>query len=303
VEAKYHNVSYPTDPSGGGGNWPSGPFDPELTPVNRNSADVLIPAFLAAYTGKSASSTPLDLFPALKNILPNWTVSYEGLMQIPVFKKNFRSFVLDHAYKCTYSIGSYTSFNNWTESGDGTGFITNQITDILEPSSAYNIAAVTLTEGFDPLFKITSTFLNNMSLNINYRIMRTVGLNISSYQINERNETAWTIGAGYRFENFNRVLKMRKTGGANFNNELRLQADVSFSKNQNLIRKIEDGVTQATQGDTQMKISFTADYALSKMITFQAYFDRQMSNPLVSSTAYPFTKTNLGISIRINFAR
>ncbi|MDL2243406.1 hypothetical protein LJB84_00985, partial [Bacteroidales bacterium OttesenSCG-928-J19] len=169
--------------------------------------------------------------------------------------------------------------------------------------SPYDIASVSIAEKLDPLVKVTSTFLNNMSINFNYFIRRSVSLNISSYQIVETDDRGWTIGTGYRFENFNKVLKMPKTGGNNFNNECRIQADVSFSNKQNLIRKIETGDTQATQGDSQMTIKFTADYNISRMLTFQAYFDRQMSNPLVSTSSYPYTKTSFGISFRINFSR
>ena len=113
----------------------------------------------------------------------------------------------------------------------------------------------------------------------------------------------FTFGTGYRFDNFNRILKIKKTGGANFNNELKVDATVSYNKTLSLIRKIEDNFTQAINGDAQTIVKLTADYNLSSMITLTAFFDKQISNPLVSSTAYPLTKTSFGLSVRVNFAR
>lgn len=295
IEDSYAGVNYPSSMGGG-------VYDPTAHPVDRNSSDVLIPAFYAAYTGKSASSSSLDLFPSLAKLLPNWSITYDGLMQIPLFKKYFKSFALEHTYKGTYTIGSYNSHTDWQSADGDRGFV-RSVDESPIPSSAYNITSVSIKDDFNPLFKVSSTLLNNMSFNVNYRLTRTSNLNISSYQVVEVNERGWTFGTGYRFENFNRVLKLPKSGGANFNNELRTTIDVTYAKSDNLIRKIEDGLTQATQGSTRTLIKFTADYSMSKMVTFQAYFDREVSRPLVSSTAYPFTKTSFGINLKINFAR
>jgi cell surface protein SprA len=268
-----------------------------------NSIDVLVPAFFAAYTGGNPHKTNLSFFPALKSLLPNWKITYEGLMQLAIIKKNFKSFILDHAYKCTYSIGSYNSFSDWTEIGDGIGYIRDQLSSDIFLSSPYSITAVNITEAFDPLISLNSTFNNNMSVKLNYRILQNVNLNVSSYQIVERISNEFGVDVGYRFENFNRILKLPKTGGENFNNDFRITAGVSYAKSQNLIRKIQDSLTQATQGDTQTTIKLTGDYTMSRMLTFQAFYDRQISKPLVSSTAYPLSKSSFGISLKISFTR
>jgi cell surface protein SprA len=268
-----------------------------------NSIDVLVPAFFAAYTGGNPYKTSLSFFPALKNLLPNWKITYEGLMQLAIVKKNFKSFILDHAYKCTYSIGSYNSFSDWTEIGDGIGYIRDQLSSDIFLSSPYSITSVNITEAFDPLISLNSTFNNNMSVKLNYRILRNINLNVSSYQIVERISNEFGVDVGYRFENFNRILNLPKTGGENFNNDFRIVAGVSYAKSQNLIRKIQDALTQATQGDTQTTIKLTGDYTMSRMLTFQAFYDRQISKPLVSSTAYPLSKSSFGISLKISFTR
>jgi len=303
----YKNTNYPTGGFLEGNTDLAGkPFDPSIGAIGVNSTDVLIPAFISAYTGGNPASVGLSAFPSLLKLLPNWSVTYDGLMQIPFINKRFRSFSLEHRYSSIYAVGAYNSFMNWiTANGTdpGYGFIQNITNNNPIPSSPYDITMVSITEAFTPLIGLTSTFLNNVSLSLKYNKTRNISLNISSYQIAEMLKNDITFGTGYRFDNFNRILKIRKTGGADFNNELKLDFAVTYSKMQSLIRKIEDGLTQAISGNAQTMIKLSADYSLSKMITLQGYFDKQISNPLISATAYPLTKTDFGINVRVNFTR
>src|SRR5690606_19464741 len=72
VRNRYTGSHYPTagffsgDPLGGQ------LFSRERGDVNPYSADVLIPAFLAAYTGKNVEMIALTPFPSLTSLLPNW---------------------------------------------------------------------------------------------------------------------------------------------------------------------------------------------------------------------------------------
>ena len=72
VESQYAGTVYPVGSTLGGGK-----YDASRTPVNPYSGDVMIPAFLNAYTSMGGSS--LSIFPALSRLLPNWTVRYSGL--------------------------------------------------------------------------------------------------------------------------------------------------------------------------------------------------------------------------------
>jgi cell surface protein SprA len=303
LEQVYVNTSYPNagflQESGFAGKR----YDPANGKVDLNSVDVLIPAFLAAYTNKNPYKAELDFFPSLLHLLPNWRASYEGLIQIPFISKHFKSFVIDHEYKCNYIVGAYSSYLNWVEADGGIGFIRSVTTDNPIPSSPFDVTAVSINEAFNPLIGLNSVFLNNMSLKLQYKTSRNINLNVSSYQIVEMKMTDITAGLGIRVENFNKVLKLPKTGGQNFNNDLRLSGDVSYRKSQSLIRKIQEAYTQPTSGDTQIVIKFTADYNMSKMIVLQAFFDRQISKPLISSTAYPLSKSSFGISVKVSLVR
>jgi cell surface protein SprA len=279
-------------------------FDPQNGGVELNATDVLIPAFIAAYTGQNAKSVGLSAFPALKKLLPNWKITYDGLMKIPFIKKNFKSFTLDHTYSSFYSVGGFNSFMSWVSAGDGDlGFIQNVTDNRPYPSSPYDITAVSIVEAFNPLLGVSSTLMNNMSLSFKYNTGRTINLNVSAYQIVESKKQDFTFGTGYRFENFNRVLKIRKTGGPNFNNEMKVSAEITYNMTQNLIRKIQDNFTQATAGNSQTMFKLSADYSLSRLITLQAFFDKQISKPLVSASAYPVSKSSFGLSVRVSLVR
>ena len=118
----------------------------------------------------------------------------------------------------------------------------------------------------------------------------------------ETTSKQFTIGAGYKIVDFNKIIKIgSKQGGVS--NDLSLNLDFAFSNNQSLIRRIETNFTQATQGTQTFSINFMASYQLSRRITLNAFFDHQINTPLVSSSAYPTTNSNYGISVNISLAR
>ncbi len=267
------------------------------------SSDVLIPAFLAAYSGKNANKVTLNPFPALSEVLPNWRVTYDGLTKIPFFSKYFKTFTLSHAYQCTYSVGSYSSYTDWIDIGNGLGFTEDALTGSPIPSSPYNISSVTITEKFAPLIGVDVTMHNNMTLNAEYRNSRTLTLNSSAGQLVEANTSKLVIGAGYKIANFASVLKMKGGKQQGVSNDLTLNLDFQLNNNNALIRKISDNTAQATSGTRTLNIKFTANYQMSKRVTLGAYFDHEVNTPLVSTTAYPTTSTNFGFSFNMNLVK
>ena len=270
--------------------------------INKSSSDVLIPAFMAAYSGRDASKIDLNPFPGIKSILPNWRITYDGLMRIPFFKKIFKSFNLNHNYQCVYNVGSFSSFSDWVTIGNGLGFIKNVRTEGAIPSSPYNIASISLTEKFAPLIGFTATFFNDITLNAQYDDQRTLTLNSSAGQLVEATSKSFTLGGSYKIANFNKVLKL-KTTQQNVNNDLTFNLNVKMSSNTALIRMIEANTAQATSGTRTWSVNFTAQYVVSKRITVGAYFDYQTNTPLVSTSSYPTTNSNYGLSINMSLVK
>ncbi|MDR2147472.1 MAG: hypothetical protein LBE91_13535, partial [Tannerella sp.] len=85
-----------------------------------------------------------------------------------------------------------------------------------------------------------------------------------------------------------------------FSNDLTVRMDYSYRKQLSLIRKLEDSYTQATQGTVTSTMQFSADYTVSRRITLRAFYDLQINRPLVSSSAYPTSNSNYGVSIQVS---
>lgn len=273
--------------------------------ISQNSADVLIPAFLAAYTGKSANKINLSPFPGLSSILPGWNIRYDGLINIPWFKSRFKSIRLSHAYESIYQVGSYSSFTSWVDAGGGLGFKQGTSSDDITPipSSGLDISSVSIIEKFNPLFGADATLNNSMTIGARYNRGRQLSLNISSFQIVESLQNDWVISLGYRISEFNRVIGLSSRGTKGFNNDLKINADISYKLTNSLIRKIKENYTQATSGSTITTIKLSADYAMSRSLVLRAYYDRVVNTPIVSATSFPTTNTNFGVSLRFTLTQ
>lgn len=249
-------------------------------------------------------TTWLSPFPDFSAVLPNWRITYDGFLNLGNMRRWFKSFSLTHAYQCTYSVGSYSSFLNWISAdGENLGFTLDELTGRPIPSSPFNITSVAITEKFAPLIGLTFTLQNELKFNAEYRDARTLTLNSSAGQVVEATTRGMKFGVGYKIVGFNTFLKIKGSQNG-VSNDLTLNADVGIDHNQALIRRIEsDGYTQPTSGTRSFNINFTASYILSKRLTLSAYFDHQVNNPIVTTSAYPTTNTNYGISVNLSLAR
>lgn len=306
IASRYENIyagtKYPTSGFMQTHSLAGQPYSSSNGGVNKSSPDVMIPAFIAAYSGMSADNIALTAFPAISSIMPNWRITYDGLMQIPVFKKYFKSFTINHAYQCTYSVGSYSSFLNWIGIDGEMGYTLDELSGNPVPSSPYDISSVSITERFSPLIGVNMTMKNNLTCRAEYNDSRVLTLNSSAGQIVEATTTDITVGLSYKIANFNKIIKIGSTQ-TGINNDLDITADFSFRNTMSLIRRIDENYTQATTGTRTLAVKATANYVLSRRITLGVYFDHQVNTPLVSSSAYPVTNSNYGISIQLSLVK
>lgn len=301
-ENEYANSRYPSSGFMKGNPLANQPFNPANGTVSPTSSDILIPAFLAAYSGRKPNEISLSQFGGFSSVRPNWRVTYDGLQNIGSLKNIFKSIQINHAYQCTYAIGSYTSFMNVAYDQEGRSYILNEQTQQPVPSSPFNITSVAINEKFAPLFGIRAILPNDMTINAEYRDARTLNLNTSAGQVVEVVSHQIAFGAGYKIANFNQILKIGSQQGG-VSNDLSINLDFTFAGNSALIRKIETAYTQATNGTQTMSINLMASYNMSRRITLSAFFDHQTNTPLVSNSAYPTSNSNYGIAINISLAR
>ncbi len=272
--------------------------------VDQYTAAVMIPAFLNTYTGSGGGS--LDFFPALTRLLPNWTLRYSGLSKLKWFNEHFKSVNLNHAYKSIYAVGSYTS---GTETASMLG---------------WSVPTVTINESFAPLFGVDVTLLNNMTIKAEYRKTRTLSLSTTSVQINEGRSNDWVIGLGYKISDFRifgsgTTRKIKKAQGgkskasqtatttnnrkSGVNHDLNLRLDFTLRDQAAITRDIATMSSAASSGNSALKISFMADYTLSRLLTMSFYYDRQTNTPLLSSSSYPTTTRDFGLSMKFSLTR
>ena len=307
VEAQYAGAVYPS-----GTRLAGKAFSPEHGAVGKYSSDVMVPAFIAAYTDMGGGS--LGIFPGIARILPNWTLKYSGLSKIPWVAGLFKSVNINHAYKSVYAVGAFSSYSTFMEYMGGLGFVSEATTGAPVPSSMYNVSAVSVNEAFSPLIGIDATLHNNLTAKLEYRSTRVTALSMTSVQINETTSNDWVVGASYKINNFNlfgpRRPAAKKTSGeekpaarGGVNHDLNLRLDVSFRRQAAITRDIATMTSAATSGNSALKIGFTADYTLSRLLTMALYYDRQSNTPLMSSSTYPTVTQDFGLSLKFSLTR
>jgi cell surface protein SprA len=168
--------------------------------------DVLIPAFLSAYSNTDPNKQDLDVFNTFPKI--NWQLTYNGLTKIEFFKKFFSSVNVTHAYKSTLA-SIVLILSNYD---DADPFKFNPITN--NYYSRLEIPAVSITEGLSPLIRFDFKTKSDITFNIDYKKLRNLSLSFVDNMVNETKSADITIGAGYTLHNvkmpFMKEFQMKK---------------------------------------------------------------------------------------------
>ena len=106
----------------------------------------------------------------------------------------------------------------------------------------------------------------------------------------------FVVGGGYTIKNLNFIAKNKSGVQKKVSNDLKLSVDLSYKNVVTLLRKVEEGITQASTGNKVFTIKIAADYVLSQKINLQLFYDHQGTMPLISSS-YPVKSDNVGINI------
>jgi cell surface protein SprA len=278
------------------------PYNPNPGPggsdgYSLTSQDVMIPAFLSAYSDTDPNRIFLDIVPSMSRMRPNWRVSYDGLSRIKAFKKIIRSFDISHAYRSVYNVGSFITNNNWEQDGflsDGFSFVRNAQGDFVP---IYDVNIVTVTEQFSPLIAFNITWVNSLSTKLEIKKSRALSLSLTNNQLIENYNDEYVIGMGYRFDKMNLFLSNKKT-----TSDLNLRVDFSIRDNISIIRRIQEQVNQLTAGMRITSVKVMADYALSSRFNMQLFYDTNIAKPYISTT-FPITNSNYGISFRFTLTQ
>ncbi len=257
------------------------------------SGEVMIPAFIAAYTKTDPGKVSLETFPSALKMMPNWRFTFDGLSRFPFIQKTFRSVNISHQYRSTYQIGNYTTNLSFITDASGAGILRDLQDNFVQQ---YEIGVVTINEQFSPLINVDMSWKNSLSTRFEWRKSRTVSLNLTSNQIADARINELIIGAGYRFDDVQIVLR---TGGGqkSLRSDLNLRFDLSVRDNKTLARKLVEDVNQPVVGQRVFTAGLTADYVLSDRFNLQLFADHTMNNPFVANT-FPTSNTNFGFSLK-----
>lgn len=252
--------------------------------------DVLIPAFVSAVEGKNARKTSLGYNRSIP--LPNWTITYTGLTNVPMINRIFNSFEVSHAYLSSYTVNGVQSNPNY--------FMDPFARDLNDNFYSKNIyGTVNMIESFSPLIGVDMTFRNNFQMRAQYNRDRMVSMSLSNYTLTEDYGTEYVLGLGYVIKDLK--FKMRYQGKSKtFKGDMNFRADARLRDSETRIRRILEGDSQVTGGQKLLSVQFTADYDFSKNFNLKFFWDQMVSKYKIS-TAYPISTIRAGLSLTLTF--
>ncbi|MEO6328921.1 MAG: cell surface protein SprA, partial [Ginsengibacter sp.] len=277
----------------------------------RYAIDVLIPSFIAAYTGEDPEKVALikQNNPNIKSnpfrsIMPkpNWRVSYNGLSRIPGFDKIFTNFSVTHGYTGSLSMNSFTSALLYQDqSRFGYPSFIDTISNNYIPY--YLIPNLTIQEQFSPLIGIDISLVNQVNAKFEYIKQRQLSLSLIDFQLSEVRSTEFSIGAGYRKRGLKLPFKVpfSKKDTKQLDNEISFRFDLKVRDNVTSNSRLDQQSAFATNGSKEITFSPTIDYYISNRINLKFYFDQRRVNPYISSAA-PTVNTRAGMQVRISLA-
>ncbi|GAA4302533.1 cell surface protein SprA [Compostibacter hankyongensis] len=288
------------------------PKDPDYYKgYGRYAQDVLIPAFLAAYTGRDPDKIGLlkngggsvrsNPFSAYKP-LPNWRITYNGLSRLPFFSNFVTNMTLSHAYTSLLSMNSYNSSLMYADPlrYGYPGFIDpNSLSGDYIPY--FLVPNITVTEQFAPLLGIEATFTNNLNVRFAYSKSRTLSLSLIDFQLAEMRSSEITVGGGFRVRNLSLPFNLGN-GKKKLNNDLNFRIDLSFRDDKTVNNRLDADLIIPTSGQQTIGISPSIDYVVNDRLNLHFFYDRRQTIPAISSY-FPQSNTQAGVTLRFVMAR
>jgi cell surface protein SprA len=263
-----------------------------------NSQDVLIPAFIAALTGKNPEKVDLNPFP--KFPLPNWGLDYRGLSRLPALQELFASINISHRYESSYDIGNFNSslvyqdhirLNNPLNQSP----FPNRVNDdnFLIPLFVMN--NVVVSERFSPLIGIDVRTHTRLNINIEYRQERNLGLSLSNAQVTEINRKDFLFDIGYTKTGAKIPFKI---GGINetLENDLTFNMGITIGDTRTYQRQI-DNISTITNGNLNFQLRPNIGYVVNQKLNTQLYFERVINEPRISNS-FKRASTAFGVNLR-----
>lgn len=276
------------------------------------SQEVLIPAFIAAYSGQDAKNVALLDYGDKDNLnnnpfkyflpRPNFRLTYNGLAKLPILRDIFNNIVISSAYTGSLAMNSFNSAITYRDL-IGVGFPSFIDSNSGNYIPYFQVPNITISDQLNPVFSIDMSFKSQLTTKFEMRKNRTVSLSLIDYQVSETKSMEYVFGLGYRV----RGLKLPfAIGGTRvLKNDLNIKVDVgvrddkttnTFLVNTNNLQDI------VSRGQRVLTIAPTIDYLVSQSLTLRFFYNRSQTIPYVSNS-FPITTSNGGLTLRFMFAQ
>jgi cell surface protein SprA len=305
-----------------GVNQPAHPdFPAYRTGFGPTNQDVVVPAFIAAYTGKDIRISNKNIFNERPSV--NWRLSYNGLAKLPGLKNIFNNISITHGYKSSLTVNSYrtSQFYNPVQP-------TVRIGAPYEYYSQYDMPVIAITEQFAPLLGIDMSFKSGANFGVQYRKSRNLALSLSDTRLQETKTSEFQIKFGQRIKNvyikaldFNLdgkkkpvkkkdedltapsgdatadpKAKKKKEPKAKKGNDLVLNFDLSFRDDITENHLLGQGTDVPSRGSQTLRVSPSATYTLNKRLDLRFYVDYNRIIPYTTA-AFPSTTATGGFVV------
>ncbi|MGY3053320.1 cell surface protein SprA [Pedobacter sp. UYEF25] len=259
---------------------------------DKQSQDVLISAFLAAYSGKDPNQIKTNSFPNIP--LPNWNLTYSGLTTIPFLAERFSSIDIRHGYRSSYNVNGYNTLLNY---GENNGFVTSRDgNNNFLPK--YQFAQVTVSEYFAPLIGIDARFKSSLSASVEFNKSRLLGLSLANSQLAQFLENNIVLGIGYRTNKFQ--FPFGWFSNLKLDNNLDFKLDVAIRDNKTVIYRADVEEAEVSSGAKNITFRPTIDYVINQKFNIKLFYDSNITKPYTSQT-FNTSFSNFGFSLRFIF--
>ena len=257
----------------------------------KNNQAVLLPAFLAAYSGDNASNASLGIFRSFP--IPNWSIKYGGLMRYGFFKKNFKRFSLQQNYRASYTINAFRSNFEYNKNPNGVDASGNYFNSTI-------MSNITLVEQFSPLIKMDFELKNSLKILTEIKKDRALSMSFDNNLLTEVKGIEYIVGLGYRIKDVILSSSLADNPTGIIKSDINIKGDLSYRNNQTIVRYLDYDNNQLAGGQNLWSLKISADYSFSKNLTAIFYYDHAFSKPVIS-TSFPLTNIRSGFTLRYNF--
>ena len=256
---------------------------------NKSAQDVIISSFLAAYTGKKASSSSLNSLPKIP--LPNWRITYGGLSKIPFIADRLSELSLRHGYRSTYSVNGFNSLIKYQETN---GFVSSRdVNQNFLPF--YQFSQVNISEQFAPLIGVDARLKNNFTTNFEINKTRIMALSLANSQLAQLSENNLVFGLGYRTTKFRFPFGLFKQ--LKMDNNMDFKLDISVRDNKTVIYRADIVEAEVSSGAKNITLRPSVDYVLNQRFNVRLFYDSNITKPYTSQS-FNTSFSNFGFSLR-----